>query len=198
MDFKDIQERVGLIYASIDETVSTDIDEIEVRDVTLEGVQGIVFNFGSSTLHQLQGKVMAVLNNIASLKDLLKMHCNAKGLDPKIVEDQINSSKELSVLTDVVNAYKHGGYPLNTPRSGLDPEIKNIMQAMAPNPDYSGNDYGYTNNPNTGEQRLGDGSRIVIDAEIYDKNGNLLFDLDHLVQVCLERYEHLISENNLK
>jgi len=101
------------------------------------------------------------------------------------------------VLTDLVNAHKHTGYPLRTPRSNLDPVINNVMECLAQRKDYTGMDYGYTLSPDTGESRLGVGSHIIIDAEIYDKHNNKIFDIDELIEESIAVWQSIIIDNNL-
>ena len=101
------------------------------------------------------------------------------------------------MLTDLVNAHKHTGYPLRTPRSNLDPVINNVMECLAQRKDYTGMDYGYTLSPDTGESRLGVGSHIIIDAEIYDKHNNKIFDIDELIEESIAVWQSIIIDNNL-
>ncbi len=152
-DLSDVQIRLGEHYCSVD------------------------FNEGSDEI-KLANDARLLVNNIASLKDHLKVWCHDHGVSfggDELIDNDFN----VGLVHDLWNVQKHR--KLNSaPRSGVVPEIRNYMTVLH---------FGRSKkeaflhlDPATG-QMDSQGGEIVLFAEIFDQDGKKV-GLFH--QICRE------------
>lgn len=191
MDYNNIQTRLEKIYASIGEQFSygyTALDSTytEIKDNSIR----ITF-FNPNDKSKVLNQINSVIANLANIKDCLKKKIEERGDDPLIIENEINNSPYLQIVLDLSNQEKHG-YPLTKiRRSKQDPLIKNISRALSP-----------SNKPDNIRYEKDDGSEIInamikITADITDSKGNILYQLDDLVENALDVWEKTIKKYNI-
>jgi hypothetical protein len=183
MDYNDIRARLSRTMASLNERFDDDIDKY-VRIEEWSSGEGVSIIFGGEDEEALLNRIMIILYNLSSLKDHIKNRLSAKGLNPMIVETEIDNSLHLQVLIDIVNQEKHGT-PLKKSRSNKRPVIRYPRIGYFPfrkHPDADPDDEEGT---------------MVIHALIKDNQENLLFRLDDLVETCFAKWNELINNNNL-
>lgn len=197
MDFNDIKSRLDRTLASMNARFDDDYKKhTNIKFIETKGGTGVSLTFGKDSKADVEAKIFSVLHNLASLKDHLKNCLQKNGHDKNLVENEINSSLHLQVLIDLVNADKHE-YPLTkTKRSNKDPIIKNAEQALK---------IGGTKAGDVSEATIGnDGHLIVhgvppkitITADICDSSGNLLFNLNTLVDNCYSKWDEIAKKYN--
>jgi hypothetical protein len=192
MDFNDIKVRLERTLSSLNARFEPAIPEnIDVKVVYSDNFRSAFANFGHDDESDVLNKIFIILYNLASLKDHLQNCLFNKGYKKQIVEDEIDNSLHLQVLTDLVNQEKHG-YPLTKRRRSLkDPIIKNPMKFLSLSVSEPDSVAAFSLSFDGSYQILGENNKIVISAEICDSNGNQLFILDELVGTCFEKWENL-------
>lgn len=184
MDFNDIKSRIDRVYAAIGEVHIIDWEK-EVKWNGNSNHFNIVF--GPKDQNENANKILSVISVLANLKDNLKNRMTVKGLDKKLVENEIDNSIYLQLVTDIDNQDKHG-YPLTkTKRSGLDPLITNIDSGLEMRPNMSsGEDMGIELDFMSGRVFTpGFSSKIVINADITDRAGSKICTLDVLINQAI-------------
>ncbi|GEM_PF-5394837 len=188
------------------ERINHSIKIVKVKDFvdncsTSEDADGTIhFNFGSTNEQENETIIISVISNLGALKDNLKNRVSFLGLDKKLVEDEINKFLVLKLVTDLDNQYKHG-IPLNRTRYDKGPiDVINIRVAVR-----------IYNRPATtfkeskpqkfsmGEVTTiaGDNTETVIDAEIVDRDGNLICYLDDLIDDSFRIWQKFIEVHKL-
>ena len=176
MDYNDIKSRLSRTRDSLNNRYDDDVDK-HVRIEKWSDGRGESLFFGSENESELLNKIMMILYNLASLKDLLKNSFASRDINAQIVEDEINNSIHLQVLIDIVNQDKHGS-PLRNSRSKKGPEIIGLRNGM------------FMADIRTNEEKF----TMRIYGSIVDNNGNRLFSLDDLVDVCFNKLDGLFTK----
>ncbi len=193
MDYNDISARMERVLSSLNARFETDIEKHIHLDVkSTETSRTIISTFGNDDQPTLENKVLIILYNLASLKDNLKNCLRSKGLDPNIVELEIDNSLHLQVLVDIINQEKHG-YPLTrTNRSNKNPIISDLRQVLGLSTGSESNsEAGFFITPDGTMNIIGNNNKIAILGFIKDDQGNILFSLEELVETCFERWNLL-------
>ncbi|QDK81152.1 hypothetical protein EXU85_22050 [Spirosoma sp. KCTC 42546] len=191
MDFNDFKKRIERVYASIGQMSTEDYQkQIRWKPGTFE------FSFGSKENATDESKVVSTISAIADLKDNIKNKMSSVGLKPQLVEDEINKSLYLQLITDLDNQQKHG-YPLTkSKRSGLDPLIKNVKSVVSFTVTQSDNFISF--DLTTGKVTpTGAVAKGEIDAEITDSTGKVICDLDELITTAMSTWENFIATHKL-
>lgn len=196
MDYNSIRERLertlNSLNARFDDKV---IESINFNPFQTEHSKGFSVNFGKDDPETILNKILLILYNLASFKDHLKNCFRIRGIDPQIIENEINNSLHLQVLIDVVNQEKHGS-PLRSNRSGKNPTIKNPSQVLTIS---SGTEPGagsfFSMYPD-GRVEMSGNNKITIDAEIWDDNNSILFRIDELIDTAFRKWENIITRYN--
>ncbi len=129
---------------------------------------------------------------LATLKEHLKNCLIRKGYEPKVIEEAVKNSVELQVLLDLDNSDKHG-IPLRVNHSRRNPIIRNVRQGLV------NNNHGkpiVMTISQVGETKVVDGipPSVVINADIYDGDGDFLFDFDTLVETCYSQWIDIANQ----
>ena len=195
MNYNDIQSRLKIIYASIDQQYSYGDDALDTTctkvDDGADGWKLTISFYDPVEEPKVLNQINSIISNLANIKDCLKQKLKERGEDPKAIESEIDNSTELQLILDLANQEKHG-YPLTkTRRSQKDPLIKNISRSLRP-----------SNKPDNIRVERSDGAAILnamtsITADIADSNGNLLCQLDDLVENALNNWEQIIKKYNI-
>ena len=180
MDLNDIHSRIERISRAL----GTILDPNWKNHILIirEGNSSTAILPGKEDRYVVFNKVMSILHHFATFKDHFKNWLAKHGYKKQTVEDIINNSIHLQTLMDLVNADKHG-YPVKKSRSKKNPRLHNVKQILKNN--NNGQPIVMSIAPD-GELDLKHGvpPSIVLIGDVYDDNGNLLFDLDELVNQC--------------
>jgi hypothetical protein len=183
MNLNDIQSRLDRALTDLNIRVDDDYK----RHVKVELIdKGASYTLpGKENQTTIDSKVLSIIRSLGTLKDHLKECLVAGGHKGQIVEDAINSSLHLQVLVDIYNADKHGGYPLDNPRSKLNPSPKNEKQSLTVVGDLR-QAVVMVPPPNSGIELeiKGVNSFVVLTADICSENGQFIFSFDTLVETC--------------
>lgn len=181
MEYNDIKSRLSRTLSSLNDRFDDDIEKHTRIEQKKDG-RGLSIIFGKDDDEESLNKIMIILYNLSSLKDHIKNQLSKKGLDPQIVEDEINNSLHLQVMVDIINQEKHGA-PLTRPRSNKNPVIRYPSIGYFPfiESKTNGSDFG----------------SMQIHALIKDDKEKLLFRLDELVETCYSKWESIIKEYRL-
>lgn len=189
MDFNNLEHRISVLYKAIDFHYAFQIPVVpQTEEYEENGKKYMRVTIGASITNddakfEAYNRMILVIHHIANLKDNLKKFLSEKNLEDKIIEDRINDSLHLSVITDLSNAEKHG-YPLTKfKRSKLDPKIINIRKEW--NVKFQLAKVFY-NPMNQGEEYV---------ADIVDFHDNLVCTFNELIDNAIENWEDFFIDN---
>ncbi|HWZ65387.1 MAG TPA: hypothetical protein VNX65_01155 [Patescibacteria group bacterium] len=197
MDFNDINIRLQRLYVTIGEQYDYSIEKhIKHEVVSLGGTRKQArITFGNSSQVEILNKVFNVIHALAGLKDHLKTRMTQIGKNPKEVEDLINETQELSLVIDLDNQDKHGSPLTKTNRSGKQPRLANLQQALSGD---GPSTLSITFNGMTGQIASQDGPlKIVIIGDVMDGSDSKIMPLEQLLDKALKSLEDFISSNEI-
>ena len=197
MDLNDLEARLKRVYATIGDIYDPKVEENIKTETIVKGShfeQRITFGHLSSA--DLEKTVMNAIHGVASLKDHIKIKMKKNGKDPQEVEELINRSASLAIITDLDNLDKHAESKYK--RSGKNPRIDKIQQGLQPLPGQ--NSFSISMKMDGFRPQIDDTEgdyRIVISASIIDDKGNHLINFDDLISTGIKEYEEFIKAQNL-
>ena len=199
MDFNDLNEKVKRLHVALGERYDADISSniTDTRITLADGKFEHRTSFGHNNPEKNQSLVVNAIHNIASLKDIIKSKLSAKGEDPQIYENLINDNLHLSLITDLDNKEKHGDPLAFSNRSGMDPKIINIEQALRGR---GITNVSFTTDFTTGISRLDsvEGNvKIIVTADIVDHNGKLIMSLNEMLENAASTIEIFLNDQRL-
>lgn len=118
-----VDQKLKQLYAALAEMQVTEKLPLIRPTTKISGnqfVTSIDFTLGTDRA-TAANRVSLLLNNIASLKDHLKLWCKKNGKPLTAGDDLINSNKDVAIIHDLWNLDKHA--ELNRSRSGLSPRL---------------------------------------------------------------------------
>lgn len=132
MDFNDLNAKLKRLYVALGEQYDEDISSniIDTRTSLDNGRFEHRTTFGTNDPEKNQNLVMNAIHHIALLKDIIKNKLELVDIDLQSYERLINTNLPLALVTDLDNKDKHGEPLSSQPRSGMDPKIVNIEQAL--------------------------------------------------------------------
>ncbi len=198
MDYNNINERIERIYSALNARFDNDIEKrISLQKKEINGIVEINMSINEISEADTINKEMAIIENLAKLKDHIKNIISQNNGNPKIIETEINQSDELQILIDIYNTDKHG-YPLTHPeRSNKSPKIINIKSVLQQSlqAGTTSSFVGFSMGMNGQIQTHGGGEhKVVIIADIVDKNGNHLYSIDKFIDKTLFQWEKIIEK----
>lgn len=195
MDPNDIHRRLKRLYVAVDslEDYTDIIKKIRISSISTENVNAVIVNFGNLSKTEIENVVMSVIYLVGSLKDNVKRSLAESNRSSTVVEDMINSCFELSILTDLYNQDKHG-YPLTkTKRSGKNPKISELFQALAlENEPGKGKSYVSISEGNM--LGLHGSFSIRVSGVVVAENGEVLTDVGNMIKAAVSAYEKLMKQ----
>lgn len=196
MDFNDIKSKLERTLSSLNARFDEDYKKhTNIKFIDTNDGSGISLTFGKDDKYTVDNKILIILHNLAALKDGLKECLKSKGLSGQIIEDEVKNSLHLLVLLDLNNAYKHK-YPTDSNKSGKNPQIKNVAQVLGMGGTKKG-DVTEINIANDGNLIVhGVPPKITINADICDDQGNILFDINTLVNTCFSKWDAIARQYN--
>lgn len=186
----DLELRISILYSSINSHFekSKKNEPIITERILEDGKKSISIIYSGGEIIEKErleaiNRFNLIIHNIANLKDNLKNYFRLNNIDKQMVEDNINNSIHLSIITDLVNQEKHG-YPLTRDsRSELNPQLINYRNTLAVKAPIDNIHY----NPLDG--------KIQISADVVDSNNNFLFSVEELIEKAIESWESFFIQN---
>ena len=193
MDINDIKNRLAMLEVSLKKQLepSKPYSTVAWNDKTGEFITSI--HFGTRGMLEMQREVYALISELASLKDILKIQMNSKGLDQELVEKAIDSSFNTQLLIDINNEYKHGS-PIRHYRSGKRPKLINISEGLEVPP---GEQFSLDVEYFSGMVKLNKNLSAKIVADVVDGDGTKFCTLDEIVKGTVALYRQFISQQGL-
>ena len=188
MDFNNFEQRLSILYKTINLHYSFYKPLVPQTKEYVENSKRhlkISFSVGSINADEkldVYSRMTTVIQHLANLKDNAKKYLSDKNVESKIVEERINNSIHLSIITDLSNSEKHG-YPTISRRSKLDPKIINVRESWNIKFPLSNVFYNPMN------------SKIELTADIVDFNDNFICDFNELIEKGIENWEDFFIEN---
>jgi hypothetical protein len=183
------------MYAALSGLNSDDISHIQPKIIEGYNYKFVEVDFNQQSDEiELANATSLLINNIASLKDHLKVWCKKQGITFQ-GENLINSNRSVALIHDLWNVDKHA--ELNkSPRSGINPRLQDIHTALTIS---SGTEAGgsafFSMDPCTGKittKVAGGGSiQLSLNAQITDALGQFVADF---TQTCNEAIDAWIQE----
>src|SRR3989344_1285084 len=196
MDFNDINSRLERLYISAGQRFDSNIaPHVQIKDevINTSGLRRMTISFDRDhDENQATIKVLSIIGNLANLKDHLKNKFKEIGSDPEKVEEAITKSFHLQLILDLYNQEKHGSPLIKFRRSGKDPRIVKVSQALSVRSGGKSNTASFTIDPFSGQIRTEGDVVIVITAEIIDNQGQIICYLDELIKEGIKVWESLI------
>lgn len=179
----DLAELFALLYNSLDEHSKNHKKPLpDTEERALEnGKRTFSFTIGGGEIDRderlrAKNRIRLVLHNIANLKDNVSKYLEENGINNKLVDNNIDASEHLKVITDLVNKMKHGEAK-RYPRSGLDPKMSDVQNSLSLSIPVTGIFF----NPMDG--------RVSATAEAIDSYNNYIFGLGEMVEECVSSWE---------
>ena len=152
------------------------------------GSLSVSFNFNKvADTPTAANKASQLMASIACLKDHLKVWC-AKHNKPFAGDALIDSNSEVAIVHDLWNLDKHG--KLNRSRSGLYPRLESPPHSAMVLKAEAGKPQPVSFTPVAGGGMIiSKGASIRIVANVVDKDGNLLGDLEDICEKAVAAWE---------
>jgi hypothetical protein len=189
-----ITDRLARIYASIDETIETDLlkfpPKVERSETTFEVWQDFT---GDLRTEQLANQVHLAIYNVAHFPDHLRKWVGDDSVKRAQIDAFVNESTGLLLITDLSNRDKHPYPPRDGGRSRRSPEIVDLVRVMQM---ISGEEAGaVVFVPGQGLVKTGGGkAKVIVTATIKDGAGNVIGDLHAVLLEALTSIEVLLKE----
>ena len=195
IDYNEIEIRLKLLYSVTDNYLNHEsIGKPQIIDEEVEKSAGktvLKITIGSQKFTDKEklkafNQINQMVDNLANLKDntinALKSQGTSEKKSKSLVNGLINKSEELSILTDLDNKNKHGSPLTKFVRSNLDPEIKNVRTEIM-------------NQLHFGWLNILSEGKVIIEADIVDKNNNIIMTYRELIHECINQWEAFYLKN---
>lgn len=192
-----ILQRIGRIYTAIDSTEEDDPRELKAVFTQTEKIKAMFQDFrGGLSDDDLSNQAHSVIHNIANLRDHLRRWASHHHQDKNKVDQAIDNSLELLIISDLSNNDKHGYPPRDGGRSGQCPQLTGINRVMRlqtqPN---KGSEIGMAIGANGVPKFFGDGvAKAVVTGDVVDNDGNRIGDLYDIANKAVEAWEALLVD----
>lgn len=189
--------RLHRIYASIHAVTELDMSKLPGRIIQTDKITHVEQDFsGDLSKHDLENAAQLMIANTASLKDHLKKWARQNDKNADVVDQRLTQSKEMKIVIDLWDKDKHGGDRRDGGYSKSSPSLFDIRREMVLSTQPKTGSWIAMTLGASGEPVIhGDGtSTLVINAEIKDKNNQLLGYLHDVLKECLRIWESLIKQ----
>ena len=194
MENDNLMLRVQRLYASIKAIIETDISKFKPSIISNNHRTGFYHDWtGNLTEAERTNYVQSLISNIASFEYQLYKWADDYAHDKTIVKNTFDHSKALQIIHDLWNTDKHAGSS-RISRSGLWPTLKEINSSLqlSTKPE-KGPSIGLTFNANGTPKILGNGTaRVVISADVLDKEGNIVADFYKIALDAVAAWETVL------
>ncbi|MBL9094390.1 MAG: hypothetical protein JNL96_24425 [Planctomycetaceae bacterium] len=189
----DVQLRLRRLRAAIGDTEESKLEELPPRIVVSD--RGILvqqdFN-GNLSEEQLLNHAHAVIHQIASMTDNLKRWAAKTDRDKSKVDETLQHSEAIKLLTDIWNLEKHGAPDRSGGLSRKSPRLVDVHRGMEIRTGSTGVWTGITMGPK-GLVKFGDGNAVAkLDGDIIDSQGRRIASLQNCIREALSAWEALI------
>ena len=189
--------RVRRIYAAVGSTEESDPTKLRAVVIVTDKIRAMFQDFrGGLNDEQLTNYAHAMIHNIANLRDHLIKWAAQSGRAKERVDEVLDESLDLQVITDLSNNDKHGYPPRSGGRSGRCPklvEINRVMQ-LTTKP-VAGSSISMTLGADGTPVFLGDGkAKAVITGDVVDQDQQRIGDLHEIANQAVRAWEALLVE----
>jgi len=198
MDFNNLNSRIIRLYKSLGKHYDKDIRSSMRIDREITGdIHSISISFGAQDEFDLTNVVMETIGGIADLKDHLKNKLKGKNQPIQLVEDLINNSLELALITDLNNQEKHG-YPLRQKsRTKLNPRILNLSQGLGVKGGETGSVQFTITSESAKYKSASDNMVLLITGQVVDDKDNFIITLDEMIVKAIIDIENFTKVHDL-
>jgi len=155
-----------------------DVYEDEQKNLHLHHVKGI------KSTDEFEDELLNALMWAWNMKDYLKEMLNSQGKDPQTVEDLINSSDTLCLLSDLANGAKHG--KLKKSRSGQFARLDKVIITIPQNAVSK-----ITFEARRVETDVEDSSKVELSAPVISNEGEVVGDAGLILSESLKIWESI-------
>lgn len=198
----DLDFKIRQIHAALNEMKTADLSSIAVEQGRTSDSFYVSVDFNEGTDDaKLANVVTLLVNNIACIKDHLKVWCE-KHSTKFNGEVLINSNRSVALIHDLWNLNKH--LELNGPsRSGYKPRLIELRRYLVVSGGTSANSVAiYSHDPKTGQMTThtsGDGSvELEIGATIVDENGTVLGDFEAVCKEAIQAWRDELFKSGVQ
>ncbi len=192
-----LTKKINQMQRALGALTNEDLSSITVDQVNLpEGSEySINLQNGIDTV-DLDNAATTLINNIASLKDHIKLWCKSNGKKYD-VEALIDSNRDIAIIHDLWNIDKHGKLD-RSPRSGHLPKIVNLTRGIQFSTSL-GSGAGFEMGPEGVKLDIQEDSSagLVIDGEVIDEHGNKLGNFAEICNKASEAWENAIINTGI-
>jgi hypothetical protein len=187
----ELLERIQRIHAAVGSTAERDFSKFPARVYQSQRGRLVMQDFsGGRSEAELTNVLQSLIHNVASFHDHLQKWGERHGIERGAIHRTLRTSGEFCIIRDLWNNDKHG-YPPRDAKgwSGQAPYISNVRGRMRLT-SRTGNSVSMTMGAQ-GEPIVSDdgSSRVLVTADVRDKNGNSLGDADRILQGALRACE---------
>jgi hypothetical protein len=191
----DLILRLRRIYAAIGETIDTDISKYPATVQQNDRMTSMWQDFRGGLSHeQLLNLAFSLAYNVFILRDHLLNWASGRPGGREQVLDFFKTSMPLKIVADLCNADKHG-YPPDRPWTDLVPSLGEVTRPLQITAKPGAGWFMYTVGADGRPRTYGEGeAKVVLSADVLDKDGNRIGDLVELVEKAVTDWEKLLVE----
>src|ERR1019366_859996 len=186
-----IEQKIEQMYKALEEMQITEkLPSVKPEFKRTAGGVSVSWDFKKGAdAPTAANRASQLLNNIACLKDHLKVWCN-KQSKPFAGDTLIDSNRDVAIVHDLWNLDKHG--KLDRSRSGLYPRLENpprstmVLKAEPGKPQPM---FFIPIGGGGGPIQTKDGASLRIVAHVVDKDGNRLGSLEEICENAVAAWE---------
>lgn len=193
---KELTQRILRIYTAIDDLDELNFENLEPWIIRTSEHNIIRQDFrGSLSGQQIANLAHSCIANIASLKDHLRSWAAHNGQSKEEVDDTLDNSLDLQIITDLWNREKHG-HPRDAGLTGESPQLVGIKRVLRMTTgSNTGDSIALTLGPDGRPRVMGSGSAVVvITGDVIDGNGTMIGDLRRIATDAMAAWEGLMKE----
>jgi hypothetical protein len=187
-----ILERISRIYAAIGAIEETDPHKLKATVIRTDTIKGVFQDFrGGFSDDELCNQAHTVIHNIANLRDHLRRWAAHNSHDKSKVDQAVDNSLDLQMITDLSNNDKHGYPPRDGGCSGRSPKLTAVCRVMRlETQPQQGSMIAVTIGAGGVPRFVGDGTaKAVVTGDVVDRDDNRIGDLYEIAQRAVLGWE---------
>lgn len=197
----DLKQRIQRLYAAVNQTVEEDLTKLPAKVAVRNKTFTVFQDFsGGKSRAQLENELQTIVALVAGLEYHLQRWASHNGKSTEYVSHTFRASRSLQIVHDLWNVEKHG-YPMphGRDRSKIAPRLVDISSVMRLSTLPKKGSWitmrmGKRGTPVTS----GDGTaRAVVTAEVVDRYGSKVGDVDELLSAAVHEIEKILFDFGL-
>jgi hypothetical protein len=193
----DLLQRIQRIYAAVQTAEEADLSRLPARVLRSGRFLSMYQDFsGSLRDEEIVNLAYSVIHNIANLCDHARRWAKRSGKDPAIIDEAVEASFALLVITDLSSNDKHGYPPRDGGRSRRSPKLVNTRRILRiATGAEKGSAVAVTFAPDGTPQVSGSGSaKAIVTGEVVDDKGVHIGDLYDLANRAVEDWARVLEQ----